>query len=106
MKYAITSSGYTLESPVENRFGRCAYIVTYDTESKVMEFIPNPFKEDEEDVGPQLVELVLSREVEKIVSGSFGIKIKPLLDSRRVQMIIPMRQGVTVGEIITSINSR
>ena len=106
MKYAITSKGYTLEDAVDKRFGRCEYIVTYETDSKTMEFFPNPFREKDEGVGPMLVDLVHSKGVEKIVSGSFGIKIKSLLDSKHIQMIIPNRPGITVGEIIETIQRR
>lgn len=103
MKYAIASKGYTLADAVDNRFGRCEYIVTYEPESRAMEFLPNPFREHDEGVGPMLVDLVHSKGVEKIVSGSFGIKIKSLLDSKRIQMIIPNKAGITVGDIIATI---
>jgi predicted Fe-Mo cluster-binding NifX family protein len=100
MKYAITSTGITLDDAVASQFGRCPYIVTYETESKAIEFMPNPYREKEEGVGPLLVELISSKRVSKIVSGSFGIKIKPLLDSKKIQMIIPNKPGITVGGII------
>jgi predicted Fe-Mo cluster-binding NifX family protein len=106
MKYAITSKGYTLEDDVDKRFGRCEYIVTYEQESRAMVILPNPFRENDEGVGLMLVDLVHSKGVEKIVSGSFGIKIKSLLDSKRIQMIIPNRPGITVGDIIATIQRR
>jgi predicted Fe-Mo cluster-binding NifX family protein len=106
MKFAITSKGYTLEDKVDKRFGRCDYIVIYDTGNRSMEFLPNPFRENDEGVGPMLVDLVHSRGVEKIISGSFGIKIKPLLDSKRIQMIIPNKPGISVGDIIATIQFR
>ena len=33
MKVVITSLGETLESPVDQRFGRARYFILYDTES-------------------------------------------------------------------------
>ncbi len=104
MKIAITSTGNTQESTIDQRFGRCAYFVIYDTENKAVEFIPNPNKDAEEGAGPASVQLVASRNVSKIVSGEFGIKIKPLLDSLKIQMIVlkePEKQIKQIIEILT-----
>jgi len=104
MKIAITSTGNTLESTLDQRFGRCAYFVVYDTESKAMEFIPNPNKDAEEGAGPASVQLVASRNVNKIISGDFGMKIKPILDSLKIQMIILKEPEKKIKEIIETLN--
>jgi predicted Fe-Mo cluster-binding NifX family protein len=44
MKVAITSTGNTTDSKLDQRFGRCSYFVIYDQETKGIEFIPNPGK--------------------------------------------------------------
>ena len=88
MKVAITSTGNNLESKLDQRFGRCGFFTIYDTETKGMEFIPNPNKDAQEGAGPASVQLVASRNVKKIISGEFGIKIKSLLDSLKIQMIV------------------
>jgi predicted Fe-Mo cluster-binding NifX family protein len=88
MKVAITSTGNTLESNVDQRFGRCAYFVIYDSESKSVEYIPNPNKQISEGAGPASVQILAERGVHKIVSGDFGLKVKPLLHSFKVQMIV------------------
>lgn len=104
MKIAITSTGNTLESTIDPRFGRCAYFVVYDTENKAMEFIPNPNRETEEGVGPAAVQLIASRNVNKIVSGEFGMKIKSLLDSLKIQMIVLKDPKKQIKEIIDMLN--
>lgn len=104
MKVAITSTGNTLESTIDKRFGRCAYFVIYDTENKAMEFIPNPNKAKEEGAGPASVQLVASRNVNKLVSGEFGIKIKPLLDSLKIQMIVIKDPEKTIKDVIEMLN--
>ncbi|HDP54145.1 MAG TPA: hypothetical protein ENN24_00410 [Bacteroidetes bacterium] len=104
MKIAITSTGNTLDSKIDERFGRCTYFVVYDTESKATEFIPNPNKEAENGAGPASVQLVASRNVEKIVSGEFGMKIKSLVDSLKIQMIVVKEQNKTVADIIEMLN--
>jgi len=99
MKVAITSTGNSLDSLLDERFGRCSYFVIYDTESKSTEFVPNPNKEAENGAGPASVQVVTSRNVSKIVSGEFGMKIKSLVDSLKIQMIV-VKEAKKVKEII------
>ncbi len=104
MKIAITSTGNTLDSKLDQRFGRCSFFLIYDRETKGIEFIPNPHKDTQEDAGPASVKLVATRGVEKIISGEFGIKIKSLLDSLKVQMIIIKDTEMRVEKIIEMLN--
>ncbi len=104
MKVAITSAGNSLESTIDERFGRCAYFVVYDTESTSVEFIPNPNKDAEEAAGPATVQIVASRNVSKVVSGEFGMKIKSLLDSLKIQMIVVKDPEKKISSIIEMLN--
>ena len=105
MKVAITSTGNTLESKLDQRFGRCSYFVIYDLETKGIEFIPNPNKDTQEGAGPASVQIMASRNVQKIISGEFGIKIKSLLDSLKIQMIILKEPEKKIEEIINMLNN-
>jgi len=104
MKIAIASSGNTLEAILDKSFGRCAYFVIFDTENQAIEFIPNPNKDVEENAGPASVQLIASKSVSKIVSHEFGMKIKPLLDSMKIQMIVLKEPGKQIREIIGMLN--
>lgn len=104
MKVAITSKGNSLNDKLDERFGRCSYFVIYDSETKGTEFIPNPNKDEREGAGPASVQLVASRGVQKIVSGEFGMKIKSLLDSLKIQMVVLKDPEKTVNEIIGMFN--
>ncbi len=105
MKVAITSTGNSLESKIDQRFGRCwiFYDLRYRRQ-RVWNFIPNPNKDAQEGAGPASVQLVASRNVQKIISGEFGIKIKSLLDSLKIQMIVLKEPEKTIGEIINMLN--
>ena len=105
MKVAITSTGNSVQSNLDQRFGRCGFFIIYDTETKGMEFIPNPNKDAQEGAGPASVQLVASRNVMKIISGEFGIKIKSLLDSLKIQMIVFKEPEKTIQEIINMLNN-
>ena len=100
MKVAITSTGNSLDNIIDQRFGRCAFFVIYDTETGGVEILPNPNREAREGAGPASVQLVASRNVKKIISGEFGVKIKSLLDSLGIQMVVYKEPEKTVQSVI------
>jgi len=104
MRIAICASENGFDSYIDMRFGRCNYFVIYDSESGSTEFIPNPYSNSAEDAGALSVQLITSKNVSKIVSGEFGIKIKPLLDSLKIQMIVIKKAEMRVSEIIKLLN--
>lgn len=106
MKVAIASNGNTLDSNIDSSFARCSWFIIYDTENGAMEFIPNTNKDIEEHAGKAAVDLVLSRNVSMIVSGDFGMKIKPLLDSMHIQMVVIKDSTKGVNQIIELLNNR
>ncbi len=106
MILAITSTGNTLFSKIDPRFGRCSYFVIYDSITMAVEFLPNPNKEAKEGAGPASVQLLAKKNITKIISGEFGIKIKPLLDGLKIQMIVIKDPERTIQEIINLTNSK
>ncbi|MCU0362601.1 MAG: hypothetical protein MUE32_04530 [Bacteroidales bacterium] len=100
MKVAISSTGNNSESRLDKRFGRCAFFVIYDTDTKGTEYLPNPNIELEEDAGQASVKLLSERNVRMIISGEFGINIKSMLDSMKIRMIVLKHPDRTIGEII------
>jgi predicted Fe-Mo cluster-binding NifX family protein len=104
MKVAITSAGNNQQALLDQRFGHCSFFVVYDTENQGIEFIPNPYKNLIENAGKQAVELLAVKKVEKVISGEFGVKIKPLMDSLKMQMIILKKPNYSIADIIQLIN--
>ena len=105
MKIAITSSGNTLDSKIDTRFGRCQFFVIYDTDTKGIEFIPNPGKDALEGAGPASVQFVASRDVKKIISGEFGFKVKSFLGSLKIQMIVLKEPEKRKEDILNMLNN-
>jgi predicted Fe-Mo cluster-binding NifX family protein len=105
MKVAITSTGNTLESTLDQRFGRCTCFVIYNTETKGIEFIPNPNRDAQEGAGPASVQIVASRGVGKVISGEFGFKIKSLFDSLKIQMIVLKEPEKRISDIIDMLDN-
>lgn len=104
MRIAITSRGNSLESILDQRFGHCKYFVIYDKQTGAVEIIPNPYCEVEEQAGTLAVKLLSSKNVSKIISGEFGIKVKPILDSLNIQMIMYKNQNISIGKVIEMLN--
>ena len=104
MKVAVTSTGSTLDSKLDHRFGRCNYFVICDTEHGNLSFIKNPNAEAEQGAGPASVQLIASHGVNKIISGEFGIKIKSMLDSLHMQMVIVKDPDKKIKDIINMLN--
>lgn len=106
MKVAIASTGNTPESNVDLKFGRCSCYIIYDTESRSTEYLPNPHKSDEDSAGTSAVQLMISRNVTKIIAGEFGFRIKGLLDSLKIQLIVVKDRSRTVKEILELLNNQ
>jgi predicted Fe-Mo cluster-binding NifX family protein len=100
MRTAITSTGNDTEARVDKRFGRCRYFIIYDSVFDSVEIIPNPFINAEESAGSESVKLLASKNVTRIISGEFGLKIKPILDSLKIQMIVLNEEDKKISEII------
>lgn len=100
MKVAITSTGNSLESKMDRRFGRCLFFVIYDTATGGYEIVPNPNVNRVEGAGPAAVQLVAGKGVCKVVSGEFGAKIKSLFDQLKIQLITLEDQDKSVQQII------
>lgn len=104
MKIAITSQGNSLESQLDQRFGHCKFFVIYDKQTGAIEIIPNPYSEAEEQAGTLAVKLLSAKNVSKIISGEFGIKVKPILDSLNIQMIMYKKHNISIGNLIEMLN--
>ena len=106
MKVAITSTGNSPDSKLDNRFGRCSYFVVFDTENKATEFIPNPNKENIEGAGPASVQLVASKGAKKVISGEFGAKVKSLFDSLQIKLVVLNDPDKKISDIIELLNHK
>ena len=104
MKIAISSTGNRPDSPIDKSFGRCAWFVIYDSDNRSVEYIPNPFRDQLENSGISAVQFLEQKGIRKLVSGDFGIKVKTLIDTLRIQMIVIRDIKYTVNQIIELLN--
>ncbi len=72
MKAAISSAGPGLESGVDPRFGRCAYLIFYDLDSGEWEAVPNTNRDAGGGAGIRTAQLALDRGAGAVVTGNIG----------------------------------
>lgn len=105
MKLLITSTGKSLNSKLDLRFGRAAWFCVYNPETKETEFIENENMNAKGGAGTKTAEKVAEIGVAKVISGDFGPKAKSLLERFKIQMIILDESSQTMQEIIDKIKN-
>lgn len=103
-KIAIASSGKTLESQVDPRFGRCRYFLIVDSETGKFEVLVNTADQMSRGAGVSAAQLVVDRKVEAVIAGNFGPKAISVLSQSGVK-IIPVF-GKTVKEALRAFESK
>ncbi len=72
MKVCITSTGPSLDSEMDPRFGRCQYFIFVDPESLELEAVENPNLSAPGGAGIQSAQFVANKGVEAIITGQVG----------------------------------
>jgi predicted Fe-Mo cluster-binding NifX family protein len=72
MRVAVSAGNSEIESPIQPRFGRCAYFVIVDTETRAWEALPNPAVEAIGGAGPQAAQFLADQNVQAVISGNYG----------------------------------
>lgn len=99
----ITSTGDSLTSRFDLRFGRAAWFCIFDENSGVTEFIENSAGSEMNGTGVKAAEIAAAKGARKIISGDFGPKARDLLEQLKIQMVILQDNELSVGEIIDRI---
>jgi predicted Fe-Mo cluster-binding NifX family protein len=87
MIICITAQGNSLDAEIDPRFGRCAYFVFYDTESKQTEFVENQWKEAMGGAGIQSAQFVVQKGAKKVFTGRIGPNAEMVLKNAGVEII-------------------
>lgn len=99
MKVAIASSGNDKQALLSEVLARSPWVVFYDTNTGALEFFPNPFSQYENEVGQEIFQVLISRNVSLVISKRVGIKFKQWLDARQIQMAI-FTEDLTIGQVL------
>ena len=91
MKIAVTASTRELSSPVDPRFGRCAYFLFVDSETMQFEAVENTNLAAASGAGIQSSQLVANQGANVLLTGSCGPNAFQTLQAAGVEVIV----GVT-----------
>ncbi len=105
MKTVITSTGNSITSTFDKRFGRGAWFCIYDSNTDEPTFIKNEFAEQQSGAGTKVSAKMVELGVTKVISGDFGPKAKELLDQFKIQMVVTQEES-TVEEIIKKLKHK
>jgi predicted Fe-Mo cluster-binding NifX family protein len=86
MKVAVCSTGNTLESQADPRFGRCAYFIAVDTDTLDFTATQNPGIMSAQGAGIQAAQVVASLGVSAVVAGNFGPNAHQALSAAGVKV--------------------
>jgi len=97
-KICITSAGDNLDSPVDQRFGRCQYFVIVDTETSEFEAVKNPNIDTMGGAGIQSGQLISAKGVGVVLTGNVGPNAFQTLQAAGIAVITGA--SGTVKEVI------
>jgi len=92
MKIAVSSSGNTLESNVDVRFGRAPYFLIVEDDK--VEVLENPNLEAGGGVGVQTSQLLADKGVDAVIAGNFGPKAYQVLAAAGIKVYCAENQLV------------
>ena len=104
-KTVITSSGNSVKSAFDTRFGRAAWLCVFDEETLEVTFIENEYLNVNHGAGTKIAEKMVELNVTKTISGHFGPTAKELLDKLNVQMVIFRDDAASIEQIIDTLKS-
>jgi predicted Fe-Mo cluster-binding NifX family protein len=91
MKIAVSASDPELSSPVDPRFGRCAYFLFVDSETMQFEALENPNVTSSSGVGIQSAQLIAKKGANVLLTGSCGPNAFQTLQAAGIEVVV----GVT-----------
>ena len=86
MKLFITVSGNSKTDTIDTGFGRCPYILIYETEDESFKFITNPYQDSQISVGTSVASLAVEMNAEAVISANTGPKAFKILKDANIKI--------------------
>jgi len=99
MKIAVASSGKTLGSPVNPRFGRYPYFLIVESRSNEFEAMENAAGQAFRGAGISAAQMIANKGVKVAIAGNFGPNAVNVLSASGVRIFRDI-SGLTVKEAI------
>lgn len=92
MNIAITSKGLDLDSEMDPRFGRAAYIIIYDSETKDFKALNNSENANLlKGAGIQAASLISEHDAEVLITGYCGPNAVKTLKAAKIKVVMDMK---------------
>ena len=98
MKIAVSSSGKTLDSPLEPRFGRCAWFLVIDPADMRYEAFDNQSAAQSSGAGIQAAQFLADKNVSAVITGHVGPNAVQTLSAAGIEIF--SQQHGTIREVV------
>jgi len=95
MKIAVSSTGQTLESAVEARFGRCPYFLIVDPATMEFEAIANASAKQGGGAGIQSAQLMAEKGASVVLTGRCGPNALKVFEEADIQVVTDVAGSVS-----------
>ena len=85
-KICITSTGSTLGSSIDPRFGRCQYFLIFDEKGKLVKKILNEAGQSMQGAGVSAAQVIADEKVDVIITGNIGPNAYNVLNSSKIKI--------------------
>ncbi len=103
MKIAVSSTGKSLDSQIDPRFGRCQYFIFVDPESMEFEALENEGLMAMGGAGVQASQFIAQRGSNVLITGNIGPNAASALSASGIKVFLV--SGGTVREVIEAYKS-
>lgn len=88
MKVAVSSTGSDLTATIDERFGRCRYLLLIDTDNMACETIENANADLTSSAGIQSAGLVADKGATVVITGNCGPKAMQVFNTANIRVIV------------------
>jgi predicted Fe-Mo cluster-binding NifX family protein len=88
MRIILSTASPSLDSDIDPRFGRSAYLLAVDTETLQWQAHPNPGVHASGGAGSQAAQFVAAQKAEAVISGDFGPNAFAALQAAGISMYL------------------
>jgi len=103
MKIAISSTGKSLDSQIDPRFGRCQFFILIDPETMEFEVFENEGLMASGGAGVQAAQLIVQRGATALITGNLGPNAASALSASGIKVYLVT--GGTVKDVIEGYKS-
>lgn len=86
MKIVISAQDGKMESQVDQRFGRCQWLIVFDTETNEWEACENPGVSQSGGAGVAAAQFVADQKADVVMSGDFGPNAARAFSASNIEM--------------------